>query len=78
MINDRSNDARDEVPAVEHVLGAVAGRDVEVVVVLDGNADEAGYGVLRSLPKCIGILRCGGLILRVRRLLLSKKRSCSE
>jgi hypothetical protein len=85
LINDWSDDARDKVPAVgqayrddrlnvEHVLGAVTGRNIEVVVVLDGNADQAGYGVLRRLPECIGILRCvRRFVGSIGRLVLSQK-----
>jgi hypothetical protein len=87
LINDWGDDARNEIPAVgqvhgddrlnvEHVLGAIPERNVEVVVVLDGNANQAGYRVLRRLPECIRILRCvRRFVGSIGRLVLSKKRS---
>src|SRR5580704_5545905 len=68
LIDDGSNPANDHVPVVvnfhwnhrldvQHILRAVSGIDAEVVVVLHGNADEAGDGILRGLPQRIRIYR---------------------
>ena len=67
--DDGLNDSGDEHPVladacrddgldVEHVLSAVIRPDSEVGVVLDGNADEAGYGVLGGFGEGVGIV-CG-------------------
>src|SRR5262249_2054188 len=84
--------ADDEVPVVayfqwnhwldiQHILCTVSRVNPRVVVVLHGNADEAGDGVLGSLSQSIGIgcrfwrlvcayltsRRCNGRILRTER-----------
>ncbi len=69
--HDRLNDSRDQHPVfadasgddgldVEYVLGAVIWPDGKVRIVLKGNADEAGYWVLRRFGKCVCVVCCCG------------------
>ena len=71
--DDGLDDAGDEHPVraelrgddgldVEDVLRAVVGADGEVGVVLEGNADEAGDGVLRGLGEGFGVVGGSGLL----------------
>ena len=72
---DGLNNAGDEIPIlgdvdrynglnVEHVLGTVIRPNIEVGVVLEGNANQAGRRVLHRLPQlfCRGLWSGGGLV----------------
>ena len=66
--HNRLNDSRDQHPLfadasgnhrlnVEHVLGAIVRPDTKVRIVLKGNADKTGDGILRGLGQASRVIR---------------------
>ncbi len=69
LVDDWCNPTNDQIPVlryaerdhrldVQNILGAVSRAIVEVEVLLDGNADEAGYRVLRRISQRVGVYGC--------------------
>ena len=75
LVNDGGDPANDQIPVlaklqwnhrldVHYILCTVSGINTRVAVILHGNADEAGHGVLRRFSQCVGIGSCGWRFLR--------------